>query len=61
VENMNGLLRQYLPKQTNLNLLTDESLQTIEDLLNNRPRKSLDFATPNEIIKQQLKQLKMVH
>ena len=42
-ENINGLLRWYLPKNTNLNDLTNEQLQSIVDLINNRPRKCLGF------------------
>lgn len=50
VENTNGLIRQYLPRKTELDKITDEDINTIEELLNNRPRKSLDYLTPNEII-----------
>lgn len=48
-ENTNGLIRQYLKKGCDFNNVTDESLTFIMDKLNNRPRKSLDYATPNEI------------
>lgn len=48
-ENTNGLLRQYLPKGTSMNDLTDECLQVIEDKLNNRPRERLGFKTPSEV------------
>jgi transposase, IS30 family len=49
-ENTNGLIRQYLPKGTDLNLITHYDLKKIENSLNNRPRKSLDYLTPNEYI-----------
>jgi IS30 family transposase len=49
-ENTNGLIRQYLPKGTDLNLITHYELKKIENSLNNRPRKSLDYLTPNEYI-----------
>ena len=45
-ENLNGLLRQYLPKGCNLGTITDKQLQRIEDRLNNRPRKRLGYRTP---------------
>lgn len=52
VENMNGLLRQYLPKGINLNDIDDYQIYEIQEKLNNRPRKSLNYLTPNEIVKQ---------
>ncbi|MEU6093149.1 IS30 family transposase, partial [Streptomyces sp. NPDC047085] len=45
-ENTNGLLRQYLPKRTNLALHSAEDLRAIEERLNNRPRKTLGWQTP---------------
>lgn len=50
VENTNGLIRQYLPKNADLSKLTDENIYDIQEKLNNRPRKSLNYLTPNEII-----------
>jgi IS30 family transposase len=47
-EHTNGLVRQYCPKSMNLLTLTNETLQNIENLLNNRPRAVLNFQTPNE-------------
>lgn len=54
VENANGLLRYYLPKRTILDKITNEDLYEIQELLNNRPRKSLNYLTPNEVISHQL-------
>lgn len=48
-ENTNGLIRQYFPKSTNFQLVTDEQIQTVMDRLNNRPRKTLGFKSPNEV------------
>lgn len=48
VENTNGLIRRYLPLTTNLSLISPAQIYAIQEQLNNRPRKSLGFATPNE-------------
>ncbi len=48
-ENTNGLIRQYLPKGTNLSRLTQQQCNHIAEQLNNRPRLRLGFKTPNEV------------
>lgn len=48
-ENTNGLIRQYFRKGSSFSEITDDVLESIMNNLNNRPRKSLGFATPNEI------------
>ena len=48
-ENTNGLIRQYVPKGSDVRNLTDLQVQNIMDRLNNRPRKALGFSTPNEV------------
>jgi IS30 family transposase len=47
-ENINGLLREYLPKGTDLSVYTPAQLQEIEDELNDRPRKRFGYHTPRE-------------
>jgi transposase, IS30 family len=49
-ENTNGLVRQYFPKKYDFARITDQNLQQVEDLLNNRPRKTLGYRTPNEVV-----------
>jgi transposase, IS30 family len=49
VENTNGLIRRFIPKKTNLANVTQQQLNRIEHLLNNRPRKCLGYKTPSEV------------
>ncbi len=49
VENTNGLIRRYLPKKTDFSLVSPKTIKAIENTLNNRPRKCLQFKTPNEV------------
>lgn len=48
-ENTNGLLRRYLPKQTDFSTLTQEDLDEIVFEINNRPKKVLKYQTPQEV------------
>lgn len=54
VENTNGLIRRFLPRSTDLGTLTDDDLYHIQETINNRPRKSLCFKTPNEVMNRYL-------
>jgi len=56
-ENTNGLLRRYLPKRTDFTTLTQEELDDIVEEINNRPRKCLDYATPNEVFLSEINNL----
>lgn len=47
-ENTNGLIRQFFPKSTNFKKVTANEVKRVQDLLNGRPRKALDFHTPYE-------------
>lgn len=49
VENTIGLLRQYIKRKTDLDKLTKEDLKVIENKINFRPKKCLDFKTPFEV------------
>ena len=48
-ENTNGLIRQYFSKNRSFSTITDEEINLVMDKLNNRPRKSLGFKTPNQV------------
>ena len=56
-ENLNGLLRQYIPKKRSMSTVTDEEIKMIQNRLNNRPRKRLGFKTPAEVFHQSLKRV----
>lgn len=50
-ENTNGLIRQYFPKGTDFTKVSTSRVRQVQNLLNNRPRKCLDYRTPNEVHK----------
>jgi len=49
-ENANGLIREYLPKGSDLSRFTQQQLSSFEYALNTRPRKILGFKTPLEVL-----------
>ncbi|MEM5372864.1 IS30 family transposase, partial [Paraburkholderia azotifigens] len=53
-ENTNGLLRQYLPKGTDLSIYTQIELDAIADSLNSRPRATHAFHSPFEVFERML-------
>jgi transposase, IS30 family len=59
-ENTNGLIRQYFPKHTEFAKITNEDIKLVEEKLNNRPRKSLGFQTPNQVYFKELEKLRLV-
>ena len=50
VENMNRLIRRYLPRGTDLSKVTDQQIYAIQQTINDIPRKILDYLTPREVL-----------
>lgn len=48
IENLNMFIRQYLPRNKDVSLLTEDDIYEIQEKLNNRPRKCLGYYSPNE-------------
>lgn len=54
-ENTNGLLRQFFPKGTNLSAVSRREIRKVQDLLNGRPRRVLNWRTPAEAFEELVK------
>jgi len=50
VENVNGMIRKYIPKGSNISTYSNKFIKKIETILNNKPRKSLNYKTPHEVM-----------
>ena len=48
-ENTNGLIRQYFPKKSSFENISQKDLEHVMNALDNRPRKTIDYQTPNEV------------
>jgi IS30 family transposase len=57
-ENTKGLIRRYFPKGTDFNKITEEQVREVENKLNNRPRKIINYMTPFEFIEQEKRNAK---
>ncbi len=53
-ENTNGLIRQFFPKGTDFSTLSHRGIKHVQDLLNGRPRKVLNWRTPSEVFQAHL-------
>lgn len=55
-ERVNGLIRRFYPKKTKFDDISEEEIQHVQDLINNRPMKCLKWKTPAEVYQQHLNQ-----
>ncbi len=51
-ENANGLVRRFFPKKTDFDPISEQEIQAVQDAINHRPKKCLDFRTPHEVFTQ---------
>lgn len=58
-ENRNGLVRFYMPRDTDLDKMSWQQISRVENLINNRPVKLLGYKTPNEAFKFEINKLKL--
>ena len=50
VENANGMIRRFIPKGSNIRNYSHKYVTMVENILNNKPRKSLGYKTPKEVM-----------
>lgn len=53
-ENLNRLIRQYIPKRTDFDTITPDFIKFVEGKLNDRPRKRFGYRSPNEMFNQEI-------
>ncbi len=53
-ENTNGLIRQYFPKKTDFRTISDADIDKMMERINNRPRKTLGYMTPKEMMRKEM-------
>lgn len=58
VENVIGRVRRFIPKGTDINIVSEEYLQQVENWINNSPLKCLNWKTPNEAMEQEVNKYK---
>ena len=49
VENINGLIRRFFPKRTDFDTITDKEILYVQNWINSRPMKVLNYKTPSEM------------
>lgn len=52
IENMNGLIRQFFPKKQDLSYVSPRKIWQVQQIINNRPRKCLEYFSPMDVISQ---------
>lgn len=52
VEHGNKMIRRYIPKGVDISLFSDDYVSMVEEILNNKPRKSLGYKTPLEVMEE---------
>ena len=59
-EHTNGLIREYFPKDTNFNEVTEREVEIVMNKINNRPRKVLGYKTPREVFMRELREAEII-